>query len=100
MSRVRMVTRTVKTKEVKFVGFNLDEMKPEDMSVTFGEDVKIQANNDGLATINNKLTKDGKHATAVMIKEITENETLYGMTEEDFLKYAKVLPPRTGNTEE
>lgn len=31
---------------------------------------------------------------SVAIKNIKEEETLYGMAEQDFLKYAKVLPPR------
>lgn len=35
----------------------------------------------------------GEMWKAVAIKNIKE-ETLYGMTEQDFLKYAKVLPPR------
>lgn len=31
----------------------------------------------------------------VMIENRTVREQLYGMTEADFIKYAKILPPRT-----
>lgn len=41
------------------------------------------------------LEKDcGEMWKTVAIKNVKEKETLYGMTEQDFLKYAKVLPPR------
>ena len=36
----------------------------------------------------------GEMWKAVAIKNVKEEETLYGITEQDFLKYAKVLPPR------
>lgn len=34
------------------------------------------------------------------VLELTYEETLYGIEESEFLKIARVLPPRTGNTEE
>ena len=33
---------------------------------------------------------------AVHIVDKEEIETLYGMTEQEFIQYAKVLPPRSG----
>ena len=33
---------------------------------------------------------------AVHIVDKEEIETLYGMTEQEFIQYAKVLPPRNG----
>ena len=33
---------------------------------------------------------------AVHIVDSEEIETLYGMTEQEFIQYAKVLPPRNG----
>lgn len=34
----------------------------------------------------------------VAVQSVSVKEILYGMLESDFIKYAKVLPPRTGNT--
>lgn len=95
MARERMITRTVVTHEVSFKGFNLETQTVEDMTLSFGVDVDIKNDLKALAIINERLAKDEKNATAVMINSIADNETLYGMTEVDFLKYAKVLPPRT-----
>lgn len=44
--------------------------------------------------INNAQVQCEDNVKVVAIKEVTEHETLYGMTEYNFLKYAKVLPPR------
>lgn len=95
MARERMVTRTVTTHEVSFKMFNLDTMKLEEKKVTFGIDTIIENNDKGLTIINARLTLDNVNGKAVMIDSIVDNETLYGMTEVEFLKHAKVLPPRT-----
>ena len=95
MARERMVTRTVTTHEVSFKMFNLDTMKLEEMKLSFGVDTLIENNDKGLATINARLTSEKVNGKAVIIDNIVDNETLYGMSEVDFLKYAKVLPPRT-----
>lgn len=95
MARERMVTRTVTTHDVEFKLFNLDSMQLEVKVLSFGVDTLIENNDKGLAILNARLTKDGVNGKAVMIDKITDNEVLYGMPEVDFLKYAKVLPPRT-----
>ena len=100
MARQRYITRTIITREVKFKAFNMSTATVENMTITFGVNIDIKADADGINTINKKLQADGIKATAVMIDSITDNETLYGMLEEDFIKVAKVLPPRTATTEE
>lgn len=42
----------------------------------------------------------GERFVAVKVLSVQKNETLYGITETDFLKYAKVLPPRGTKTEQ
>ena len=89
MARERMVTRTVSeyvvtamtvnvnTKEVVNAEYSISATIPEEKVLTF-----IQ-----------------KHFTTTDIKivavlTLSVRETLYGMPEVDFIKYAKVLPPR------
>ena len=98
--RARLVTRTIITRKVDFKAFNMETATVENMTITFGVNVTINKDADGINTINKKLQADGIKATAVMIDSITDNETLYGMLEDDFIRLAKVLPPRTATTEE
>ena len=100
MARERMVTRTIVSHEVSFKGYNLETQKVEDMTVAFGVDTVIKNDLKGLTIINDRMAKEGKGVTAVMINSITDKETLYGMTEVEFLKYAKELPPRTKDDNE
>ena len=46
-----------------------------------------------------KVVDDDEKTKAVHIKSFEEQETLYGMTEQKFMEYADVLPPR-GTKEE
>ena len=93
--RARLVTRTVLTHNVVFKAFDLEKMELVVMELSFGVDTLIENNDKGLATINAKLTTEGINAKAVMIDSITDKETLYGMLESEFIRLAKVLPPRT-----
>lgn len=95
MARERMVTRTVITTTIDVLVINIETAEVGTKSFVLGQnmvkDEKTMLNNaqvmmDGQA--GNNLWK------CVAIKNIVEEETLYGMTEQDFLKYAKVLPPR------
>ena len=99
MARERMVTRTVVTHEVSFKMFNLETMELEDKVLSFGVNVDIKNDNKGLSILNERLTSDGVNGKACMILSITDVEELYGMTEIEFLKHAKKLPPRTVNDE-
>lgn len=94
MARERMVTRTVYTTTVDVLVINIETTEVGIKSFVLGQnmvkDEKTMLNNsqkmlDETGTTNWKC---------VAIKNIKEEEILYGMTEQDFLKYAKVLPPR------
>lgn len=90
MARERMVTRTVEeaqvkvmvvdteTTEVSTLGYNISATIPQAKALQY-----IQKHYD-TATLKN-----------VSIKEYTVKETLYGMSEQEFIKMAKILPPRT-----
>lgn len=95
MARERMVTRTVSTTTVDVLVINIETAEVGTKSFILGQnmvkDEKTMLNNAQKILedeVGNALWK------CVAIKNIKEEETLYGMTEQDFLKYAKVLPPR------
>ena len=91
MARERMVTRTVATAEYVCMTVNVNTRQVEDITVsipsgmTMTEKARQKAISDALPETN----------TLVQITSETVKEILYGMTEDDFIKYAKVLPPRT-----
>lgn len=94
MSRERMVTRTVVTTtvDVLVININTSETGTKTFVLTQNmvKDEKTMLNNAQVMLEN----ECGEMWKAVAIKNIKEEETLYGMTEQDFMKYAKVLPPR------
>lgn len=90
MSRERMVTRTVNEVVVKVLAMDVttcEVTKPEyTLSGEHSEETALKAIKKRYETETYKI---------VAIQEMTTKEVLLGMTEEEFLKYAKVLPPRT-----
>lgn len=93
MARERMVTRTVVTTMVDVLVININTAetgtKTFVLTQNMVKDEKTMLNNAQVMLEN----ECGEMWKAVAIKNIKE-ETLYGMTEQDFMKYAKVLPPR------
>lgn len=94
MARERMVTRTVVTTMVDVLVINIETaetaIKGFVLTQNMVKDEKTMLNNSQAM-----LEKEcGEMWKAVAIKNAKEEETLYGMSEQDFLKFAKVLPPR------
>lgn len=90
MARERMVTRTVKGYKVTVIAVDTINFDKVEKVYNMGVDYDTE---NGLTCICKKYdTIDLRH---VKITNTEEFETLYGMTEVDFLKYAKVLPPRS-----
>lgn len=95
MARERMVTRTVSTTTVDVLVINIETAEVYTKSFVLGQNMV----KDEKTMLNNaqKMLDDETSTSlckCVAIKNIKEEETLYAMTEQDFLKYAKVLPPR------
>lgn len=92
MARERMVTRTVSEYEVTALCVNVDTKEigynTVRISATIPQD-KI------LPYIQKRF--DNAVVKTVSIVSIETHETLYGMSEADFIAFAKVLPPRTVN---
>ena len=95
MARIPMVTRTLVSTKCVVLCMNLKEGTPFEQEVTIPRTYSDQK----------KMLKevckivDNDEVKAVHIKSSEEQETLYGMTEQKFMEYADVLPPR-GTKEE
>lgn len=90
MAKMRMVTRTVKVTKVNVMCLDIEKGE------AFNECVTVS----GVFDSPEKLLKACKEALdtdtekAVAIVEKKEIEQLYGMSEQEFINIAKILPPR------
>lgn len=92
-----MVTRTITTTEVNVMCLDVQAGEPFNQVVTVPRTYK---NKEELLKKVKPLI-DTDTVKAVHIVDTDEIETLYGMPEQEFIQYAKVLPPRNGaETEE
>ena len=90
MARERMVTRTVFETVVDVMVVNTENAQVEivNKKLTFQPDT-----NTALKYLQKHFdTETFKH---VSIQGFKQEETLYGMTEQEFIQLAKVLPPRS-----
>lgn len=95
MARERMVTRTVSTTTIEVLVINIETSEVGTkhfilgLGMTKDEKSMLKASQKMMnEEAQNELWK------CVAIKAVKEEETLYGMPETEFIKYAKVLPPR------
>lgn len=95
MARKRMVTRTVMQTTAEVM--SLDVTTAEVQVRTY--DIGGQYNDEELLKKLQKLFQTDT-LKLVHIESQTSKEVLLGMEEEDFIRLAKVLPPRTSNKDE
>lgn len=84
-----MVTRTVSATVVKVMCVDIKEQTAFTTEITLTGTYKDNA--DILKTLKKNDSSELVYA-AIISTEV--KETLYGMTESEFMKYAKELPPR------
>lgn len=98
MARIPMVTRTIQTTTANVLCLNIKEGEPFNKEVVLPRTYKDEKS---MMKVVEKLinTEDVK---AVHIVHTDVNETLYGMTEQEFIAAARVLPDRkvSGETHE
>ena len=94
MSRERMITRTVSATVATVMAVEIKTAKAFTTEFTMTGIYKDNA--DLLKAI--KKNDSDVLVYAAIVSTRTE-ETLYGMPESEFMKYAKVLPPRAAKTE-
>lgn len=90
MARVPMVTRTIVATKVNVMCLDIQKGEPFNKSVTVPRTYK----DDGALLKKVRPLLETETVKAVHIVDKEEIETLYGMTEQEFIQYAKVLPPR------
>lgn len=93
--RKPMVTRTITTTEVELLCVDIEK------SETFVKTVTLPRTYKDEKAILKRITEGGTmdNVKPVHVISTTTHETLYGMTEDEFINSAKVLPPR-GSSEE
>ena len=98
MARIPMVTRTIQTTTANVLCLNIKEGEPFNKEVVIPRTYKDEKS---MMKVVEKIinTEDVK---AVHIVHTEVNETLYGMTEQEFIANAHVLPGRkvSGETHE
>lgn len=92
MARVPMVTRTIVATKVNVMCLDVQAGEPFNQVVTVPRTYK---DNEALLKKVKPLIETDT-VKAVHIVDSEEIETLYGMTEQEFIQHAKVLPPRNG----
>lgn len=95
MARIPMVTRTIEATICKVLCCDVEAGDTVVETVTVPRTYK---NNDALMKALKPLVET-EQIKPVHILETEVTQTLYGMTEADFIQNATVLPPRTNNTE-
>ncbi len=90
MARVPQVTRTIPTTIATIFCVNLEDKSTFEQTITLPRTYKDERSM--MKAVEKAL--EGEPIKAVSITGSEVKETLYGMLETDFIKYAKVLPPR------
>jgi hypothetical protein len=101
MARVAMVTRTITTTKVVVLCLELTKVEPFNMEIVLAGAFKDQKTI--MKAVETKVNNDTQKAVQLIKAE--EVETLYGMTEAEFIEKANKLPARgtkeeTANTAE
>lgn len=95
MARVPMVTRTITTTKAIVMCVDVEAGEPFNKEVTVPRAYK---DSESLLKAVKPIIET-ESIKAVHIVGKTEIETLYGMSEQEFIEHAKVLPERTNKPE-
>ena len=90
MARVPQVTRTIPTTIVHLLCVNTEDRSTFEQDITLPRTYKDEQKM--MKAVEKVL--DGEPIKAVSILGSDVKETLYGMTEAEFIQHAEVLPPR------
>lgn len=90
MAREPMVTRTITATKITALCLNIETAEPFNKEVTISGTFKDEKSM--MKAAEKLLNTETEKAVHIVYSE--EIETLYGMTEQEFIQKAKVLPPR------
>ena len=92
MSMYPEITRAIKSTVANILFVNLDTTE------TFTREINLAGTYKTYDQLLKAVPYDSEHEKPVMVKDSTVDEKLYGMSQNDFMKYGKVYPPRVRNT--
>lgn len=95
MARTRMVTRTINQVTAEVMTLNVKTAEVQITPYTIGGKYSESELLEKL-----KAIFETDELKLVHIESVNEEEVLLGMTEDDFIRYATVLPPRSQAKEE
>lgn len=90
MARVPQVTRTIPTTIVTIFCVNTEDRTTFEQSFTLPRTYKDETKL--MKAVESALAGEPIKAVSIVSSEV--KETLYGMTEQEFIRHATVLPPR------
>lgn len=98
MARIPMVTRTIQTTTATVLCLNIKEGEPFNKEVVLPRTYKDEKSM--MKVVEKAINTEDVKAVHIVHTEV--NETLYGMTEQEFIAAARVLPDRkvSGETHE
>lgn len=96
MARQPMVTRTITATKAVMYAANVATAQLEEVEVMLPREYKDEEH---MLKMANKLS-DNSNLRYVHVKSYEVVETLYGMTEAEFILFAKPLPPRSKSEDE
>jgi hypothetical protein len=96
MARQAMVTRTMQTTKVNVLCLEIEKAEPFNKDLTLAGTFKDQKSL--MKAVSASVDNEQQKAVHVVHSEVVE--TLYGMTEDEFIKNAKVLPARATKADE
>lgn len=96
MARLPMVTRTITTTKVNVLCLDIEQAEPCNKVITIPRTYKDEE------TILKKVKPllETESLKVVHVVDTETEETLYGMTEQEFVELARPLLDRTGKTED
>lgn len=96
MARTPSVTRTIQTTDITVMCVDVTTTEVSNQTFTLPRTFKDEE------AMLKAVKKVGETDTCKFVQVVAHkvNEQLYGMTEADFIKYAKPLPPRSGTATE
>ena len=93
MARVPSVTRTIQTTKCKVLCIDVENERPFTQEVVLPRTYKDERSM--LKKIKPML--ESETVKVVHVQDFTVESTLYGITEDEFISVAQVLPPRKEN---
>lgn len=96
MARQPQVTRTIITTKATVLCMDIAAAQPIERTVSLPRTYKDEKALMKQITI---ALADEPNIKAVAVRSTEEVETLYGMSEQEFIQNAKILPPRTTKEE-